>query len=152
MIRNKLIKSSGLPVALLSATLAFGVSPIYNKVYAATMIVQQTNTVKGKVMLPGKRHSSKTMVLTCISSMTSWALHSITIWSIEVTSWPQKWWLYFCRFEWWWHHRLTGCDFGTWLYRRPWIHHRFEPWLLLEATLCQYPVDGCLECEPCARW
>lgn len=42
MIRNKLIKSSGLPVALLSATLAFGVSPIYNKVYAATMIAQQT--------------------------------------------------------------------------------------------------------------
>lgn len=42
MIRNKLIKSSGLPVALLSATLAFGVSHIYNKVYAATMIAQQT--------------------------------------------------------------------------------------------------------------
>lgn len=50
MIRNKLIKSSGLPVALLSATLAFGVSPIYNMVYAATMIAQQTNTVKGKVI------------------------------------------------------------------------------------------------------
>lgn len=50
MIRNKLIKSSGLPVALLSATLAFGVSPIYNKVYAATMTTQQTNTIKGKVI------------------------------------------------------------------------------------------------------
>lgn len=52
MIRNKLIKSSGLPVALLSATLAFGVSPLYlyDKVYAATMIAQQTNTVKGKVI------------------------------------------------------------------------------------------------------
>ena len=50
MIRNKFIKSSNLPVALLSATLAFGVSPIYNKVYAATMTTQQTNTIKGKVI------------------------------------------------------------------------------------------------------
>ena len=50
MIRNKFIKSSSLPVALLSAILAFGVSPIYNKVYAATMTTQQTNTIKGKVI------------------------------------------------------------------------------------------------------
>lgn len=50
MIRNKFIKSSNLPVAFLSATLAFGVSPICNKVYAATMTTQQTNTIKGKVI------------------------------------------------------------------------------------------------------
>lgn len=50
MVRNKLIKSSTLPVCLLSATLAFGVSPIYNKVYAAEMATQQTNTIKGKVI------------------------------------------------------------------------------------------------------
>ena len=49
MVRNKFIKSSTLPVCLLSATLAFGVSPIYNKVYAAEMATQQTNTIKGKV-------------------------------------------------------------------------------------------------------
>lgn len=37
MIQCKFIKSSTLPVTLISATLAFGVSPIYNKVYAAEM-------------------------------------------------------------------------------------------------------------------
>lgn len=50
MVQNKFIKSSTLPVFLLSATLAFGVSPIYNKVYAAEMTTQQTNTIKGKVI------------------------------------------------------------------------------------------------------
>ena len=50
MIQCKFIKSSTLPVALLSATLAFGVSPIYNKVYAAEMATQQANTIKGKVI------------------------------------------------------------------------------------------------------
>lgn len=50
MIQCKFIKSSTLPVALLSATLAFGVSPIYNKVYAAEMATQQTATIKGKVI------------------------------------------------------------------------------------------------------
>ena len=50
MIRNKFIKSSALPVVLFSATLAFGVSPIYNKVYAATLTTQQANTIKGKVI------------------------------------------------------------------------------------------------------
>ena len=50
MVRNKFIKSSALPVCLLSATLAFGVSPIYNKVYAGTMTAQQAHTIKGKVI------------------------------------------------------------------------------------------------------
>ena len=50
MIQCKFFKSSTLPVALLSATLAFGVSPIYNKVYAAEMATQQANTIKGKVI------------------------------------------------------------------------------------------------------
>ncbi len=50
MIRNKFIKSSALLVVLFSATLAFGVSPIYNKVYASTMTTQQANAIKGKVI------------------------------------------------------------------------------------------------------
>ncbi len=50
MIRNKFIKSSGLPVALLSATLAFGVSPIYDKVYAAKPTTQQVGKITGTIV------------------------------------------------------------------------------------------------------
>ncbi len=50
MIRNKFIKTSALPTALFCTALLFGVSPIYNKVYAAEPTTQQAGKITGTVV------------------------------------------------------------------------------------------------------